>query len=130
MMLGENIDQETYEMMREQMGLNDSFLQRYLRYVDDLFLHFDMGTSYTTKQPVITEILTCTPNTLKLTACSMAAAIVLGLFLGVIAAIRQNGIADSIISMVSLIGISFPSFFFKSVGMGEDGTAGLEDRLL
>ncbi len=111
MMLGENIDQETYEMMREQMGLNDSFLQRYLRYVDDLFLHFDMGTSYTTKQPVITEILTCTPNTLKLTACSMAAAIVLGLFLGVIAAIRQNGIADSIISMVSLIGISFPSFW-------------------
>ena len=58
-------------MMREQMGLNDSFLQRYLRYVDDLFLHFDMGTSYTTSLGSL-EILTCTPNTLKLTACSMA----------------------------------------------------------
>ena len=122
MMLGENIDQETYEMMREQMGLNDSFLQRYLRYVDDLFLHFDMGTSYTTKQPVITEILTCTPNTLKLTACSMAAAIVLGLFLGVIAAIRQNGIADSSITdryflSVLLAGADVDPVFLGSIEM-------------
>ena len=111
MMLGENIDQQTYMQTRDAMGLDDPFVVQFGRYAKNVFLKFDLGTSYTTKQPVLQEILQCAPNTLKLTVCSMVVAIILGIILGVIAALNQNTVIDSSISIISLVGISFPSFW-------------------
>ena len=110
-MMGESVSQEVLETTREQMGLNDPFLVRYANYLKGIVFDLDLGQSYATKRPVIQEILDCAPNTLKLAVMSMAAAIVGGIVLGVISAVKHNTWMDSGISVLALIGISFPSFW-------------------
>ena len=62
-MLGEAAAEEEVENLREELGLNDPYLVRLGRYIKDMILHGDLGTSYTTKQPVTTEIMTRFPTT-------------------------------------------------------------------
>lgn len=111
MMMGESVSQEVLEETRESLGLNDPFLTQFVRYAKDVFLHFDLGSSYATQQPVMAEILDCFPNTLKLTLISMTVAIVGGILFGVISAVNQNKWIDSTITVIALMGISFPSFW-------------------
>ncbi|KFI98859.1 nickel ABC transporter permease [Bifidobacterium subtile] len=110
-MMGESVDPKILEATRESMGLNKPYWQRYLSYVGGIIFHFDFGTSYATKQPVTQQIMASFPNTLKLTMISMFVAVIGGVVFGVISALRQNTWVDSTISLVALIGISFPSFW-------------------
>ena len=70
-MLGDNYTQEAYEEITEELGLNDPFLVRYVRYVVDL-VQGDMGTSYSTKRPVADEIFSRFPATVRLAEVSTA----------------------------------------------------------
>lgn len=111
MILGEQAEQQQVEQLREEMGLNDSFFVQYGRYVKNIVLHGDLGTSYATKSPVIEEIMAVFPNTLKLALTSVALAIVIGIVFGVISAVKQYSIFDSAISVVAILGISMPMFW-------------------
>lgn len=50
---GPNAPKETVEILRDKMGLNDPFLIQYGRFLKNLIFHFDLGTSYQSKTPVI-----------------------------------------------------------------------------
>ena len=110
MMLGDLATDEEVEALREDMGLNDPFFTRYFNYLGDL-LHGDLGTSYSTRQPVSTAIMERLPATIKLAFFSCLFAIVIGVPIGIISAVRQYSIIDSISRIVSLIGISLPNFW-------------------
>lgn len=111
MILGEQAEQQQVEQLREEMGLNDSFFVQYGRYVKNIVLHGDLGTSYATKSPVIEEIIAVFSNTLKLALTSVALAIVIGIIFGVISAVKQYSIFDSAISVIAILGISMPMFW-------------------
>lgn len=111
MILGEQAEQQQVEQLREEMGLNDSFFVQYGRYVKNIVLHGDLGTSYATKSPVIEEIMAVFSNTLKLALTSVALAIVIGIIFGVISAVKQYSIFDSAISVIAILGISMPMFW-------------------
>lgn len=108
---GPNAPKETVEILRDKMGLNDPFLIQYGRFLKNLIFHFDLGTSYQSKTPVIEKILRVFPNTLRLAGVSLIFAIISGIILGIIAGINKNNIIDSLISFAGMIGLAMPIFW-------------------
>ena len=86
--LGDNYSQEAYDEISEELGLNDPFLVRYFRYVTHAVTG-DLGTSYSTKNPVAKEIFARYPATLRLAGAAIFFAVILGIPLGIISATKQ-----------------------------------------
>ena len=109
--VGESASLEEVEAMREQMGLNDPFLIRYVRYVRDLFLRGDLGTSYKSGLPVMDEITSALPSTIKLSLAAIVIAVLVGIPIGIISATKQYSFFDNFTMILGLIGISMPVFW-------------------
>lgn len=101
---------EQLEQVREQLGLNDPLPVQYVNYMKAV-LQGDLGRSIRTNEPVSTMITRNFPHTFQLTLASMVLAIVLGVTLGVIAAIRRGTIIDNLMMLIALVGVSMPSFW-------------------
>jgi len=111
MILGEGAKQEEYEALREEMGLNDPFFVRYFHYVADA-LQGNFGKSYRTNIPVFQEIACRLPYTVNLAVTSTLIAIILGLPIGVLSAVKQYTASDNAAIGVSLVLTSMPDFWF------------------
>ena len=105
---------EAVEKTRHELGLDDPIPEQYLRYLGNA-LRGDLGRSIQTHRPVTEMIFDVLPSTLRLTFAAMGTAIVLGITLGTIAAIRQNSWLDTISMMISLLGVSTPIFWLGLV---------------
>lgn len=114
MILGENATPEQKTELREKMGLNDSVLVQYVRYLVN-FCKGDLGISYSTKRPVIDEVASRFPFTLNLSIVAGVVSIILAIPLGILAAVKQNTIFDNISMIISLIGVSMPIFWLASL---------------
>ena len=110
LMLGQNATPETVAELEKELGLDRPFLVRYFDYLFDL-LHLDMGTSYTTKEPVMTRIWNCVPYTLELAAISILLAAIIGTPIGIISATKQYTAFDNVTMIFALVGISMPVFW-------------------
>ncbi len=110
LILGELATQEQVNELREKMGLNDSVMVQYGRYLWNC-LHGDFGTSYVKSRSVTSEVLSRFPNTMSLAVISLILTVILSVPLGIWAAVRQNQPLDSGIMVFSLIGISMPVFW-------------------
>lgn len=111
LMLGESAAPEAKEQLREELGLNDPFLVQYFNYVKDIAVHQDFGVSYVTKRPVIKEILNVFPNTVLLACSAIVIAMILGVILGIISAVKQYSLIDNFVMAFALIGTSAPIFW-------------------
>lgn len=107
LMLGQNATPEAVAELEEELGLNRPFLVRYADYLMGL-LRLDMGTSYATKEAVMTRIWNCVPYTLELAAISIFIAAVIGTPIGIISATKQYTAFDNVTMIFALIGISMP----------------------
>ncbi|GAB3500324.1 ABC transporter permease [Amycolatopsis cihanbeyliensis] len=98
--------------LEEKYGLNDPLVVQYLRYLGNV-LQGDLGTSFQLNQQPITEIIM---NRLPVSAFVGLQAVlvgtVLGILLGGFSAARQNSIGDRVSTLVSVLGISVPTFVF------------------
>ena len=106
--LGEQATPEQIQELRESLGLNDPVLVQYANYIIKL-VQGDMGESYKTRGPVSDEVFNRFPNTIKLTACAMLLAVVVAVPLGVVAAVKQNTLFDSISMVIALIAVAISS---------------------
>lgn len=109
--LGESAPAESVQQLRDEMGLNKPYLVQYGNYLKNLVVNQDIGKSYVTKRPVLKEITDAFPATLKLAALSMAFAILLGIPIGIISAVKQYSFFDTFSMIFALIGISMPVFW-------------------
>lgn len=109
--LGPTADAAAVAQLREEMGLNEPFLTQYGKFVYKLVFEQDMGRSYSSRQPVMSLIMQAFPATLKLAAFAVAIAVVIGIPLGIISAIKQYSIFDNTALILGLIGISMPVFW-------------------
>lgn len=109
--LGEQASAEDIARLTEELGLDDPFLVRYVRYVKDAVIHQDIGRSYTTNRPVAEEIITRFPATLKLAAAAVLVAVLMGIPIGIISATKQYSLFDNIAMVFALIGVSMPNFW-------------------
>ena len=110
-MAGDMASEEDVEQLREQLGLNDPFITRFLKYVVGLVTRGDLGTSYQTKQPVLQEVLNRLPTTLLLAVLSTTFMLVVGIPLGIVSATRQYSLLDNVCTAIGLIGVSMPTFW-------------------
>jgi peptide/nickel transport system permease protein len=99
------------ENIRHQLGLDQPGPIQYAAFLGRL-LHFDLGTSVRTGQPVMYELVARLPWTIELAATSIAVAAALGIVAGLLAALNHNGRVDVIISALMLFGISMPVYWF------------------
>jgi peptide/nickel transport system permease protein len=110
LLLGEGASQESITALKEEMGLNDNIAVRYLRYVKNAVVG-DFGVSYRNKVPVVNEIASRFPNTLILTFLGVALSVLIGVPIGIISAVKQYSIIDSISLFTALILASMPAFW-------------------
>ena len=108
--LGDMATEEDKEAFREENGLNKPFFIQYINYVKDA-LQGDLGISYTTKQPVSTEIFKRFPTTFKLALLSTLWSIVIGITIGIISAVKQYSIMDHVTRLIAMLGVSVPTFW-------------------
>jgi len=109
-MLGEAAQPEVIEQLREDMGLNDPFLIQYGRFIVSAATG-DFGISYVTRRPVATEVFARFPNTLQLAAMGIILAIIIGIPLGIVSAVRQYTAFDFGATFFGLLGVSIPNFW-------------------
>jgi peptide/nickel transport system permease protein len=93
-----------------ELGLDKPVVVQYLTWISGL-VHGDLGYSYVSERPAVDEILPRIPITAKLAALSLAFAVLIGVPLGVLSAVRQNSAADYALRVLSLSGLSMPSFW-------------------
>jgi len=108
-MLGQEATATDRELLRERLGLNNSLVVQYGRFVSRA-LEGDFGVSYRTGESVSAMIADRAPATIELAFVSGILATVLGISLGVITAINRKSFFSQMIMTVSLIGVSLPTF--------------------
>ena len=102
---------ENLEALRESLGLNDPLLVRYFRWIADM-LQGDFGYSITNGTAIKDILVQRIPATFELSLAALILSSILGISIGVISAIRQNGIVDYVGRFFAVIGQSIPQFFF------------------
>lgn len=108
--LGPSAQEEQVHQLREELGLNDPFIVQYGRYLKNM-LKGDLGKSYMTRVPVIKEIGNRAGSTVRLAFLAILFAMILGVPIGVLSAVKQYSIFDNITMVFALIGISMPVFW-------------------
>lgn len=107
---GPDSSPELMDQIRESLGLNEPLLSQYGVYLKGLVTG-DLGTSIRSRQPVSAEIGRRLPATLELAGAAMFLSLVVGVTLGVLAALRPGGVIDGVARFVSLFGVSSPTFW-------------------
>ena len=97
--------------VREQLGLNDPLPIQYLHWLGGA-LRLDFGESFIRHQSVATLIAQRLPATLELAGAALLLSVTLGVGLGIIAALKRHTFVDAAVMIVSLGGVSMPSFAF------------------
>jgi peptide/nickel transport system permease protein len=108
-LLGQHATPDLVAEIRARMGLDRPLYEQYVIYLGQL-LSGDLGKSVVNNRTVIEELATRFPATIELTVGALVLAIGLGVPLGRLAARHVQGLADGVITVISLLGISIPIF--------------------
>lgn len=123
MMLGQNADRESIEILHKELGLDKPVYVQYLNYLNDLspigfdkdgsfgFKTPDLRRSYQSGRSVSSILADSFPNTILLAVVSIAFAFVVGVSLGALAAIYSDTWFEKFVLVITSLGMSLPSFF-------------------
>ena len=111
LMLGQQATPAAIVELNHELGLDRPFIVRYGDYVLEL-VQGDMGKSYTTNRSVSNTIVSRFPTTVKLATIAILLAILIGVPLGVVAAVRQYSIFDILGTSAAMFMASMPAFWF------------------
>ncbi len=114
LLLGQQATEEQVQQVRQNMGLDKPVIVQYGIFLADA-VRGDLGDSIVTGRPVTTELLARLPATLELTAFAMLVAILVGVPVGVISAVKQYSLLDKFTSVLALIGLSMPIFWLAMI---------------
>ena len=112
-----NVGIVSEEAIREQeqiMGLDKPFLVQYGNWLARA-IRGDLGVSFTSKRPVLTELADHMMPTICMTALSLVGTVLISVPLGILCAVYRDGCLDNLLRIFSFVGISVPSFVFSLV---------------
>src|SRR6266849_1898313 len=101
---------EQREALTRRFGLDQPVPVRYILWLGGA-LHGDLGVSLSSNEPVAFRIAQRLPNTLFLAGTALVLSILVGIPMGVVAALRRNSVPDFVLAVVSVIGLSVPAFW-------------------
>ena len=108
---GGTYDTEAVEICREQNGLNEPLSVQFGRFIAGV-VTLDFGVSMWSKHPIVDELGQRLPLSIQLTLMAMVVSIIIGIPLGIVAALRQDTWLDYLARSFSVVGIAVPSFWF------------------
>ncbi len=114
--VGDNAPEDVILRVRTEMGLDQPIPVQFLHYLNQL-IHGDFGMSVLTKNPVATDIVRFFPATFELATAALILAALIGIPLGVWAAVRQGTFTDQAIRVVCLAGHSVPVFMLSLISL-------------
>ncbi|QYM75176.1 ABC transporter permease [Leucobacter luti] len=106
---------EAVAAFREKFGLNLPIWEQYLRYLGGL-VRGDLGISQQTGQPIAADLAKYAPATLELVVWATVLSVLIGVSLGIIAANARNRWPDQVARLISLLGVSLPTYWIALVG--------------
>ncbi|MDR0708725.1 MAG: ABC transporter permease [Spirochaetaceae bacterium] len=115
LILGERADESQLAILRKDLGLDRPFPARYIDYLYRLVFHGDWGVSYRSRIPVITEILRKAPNTFVLALLGAFFSSIIGVGLGILAAVKRGKAADILANTLTVLCASVPAFVLGMV---------------
>jgi peptide/nickel transport system permease protein len=101
---------EAVAQVRKNLGLDRNVLEQFVVYIEQIGKG-ELGDSWATGQPVLTELINRMPASIELTGAGLLIALVVALPLGILAALRPNSPLDHTARVVSTLGVSLPTFF-------------------
>jgi peptide/nickel transport system permease protein len=110
------LDPQIVAAFKREWGLDRPLHEQYLAYLDNL-RRGNMGRSIVSKRPVEEDLAQYLPNTVLLATAAIVFAVVLGVPLGVISAVKRNAPIDHLVRAVALIGVSMPVFWLALVSL-------------
>lgn len=110
LMLGEQASDEQVAAVRAQMGLDRSLPEQYVRFLGRA-LQGDLGMSIRAIRPTTDLILLALPATVQLAATALVLAVIIGIPVGIAAALKQGSWFDNLVLFLALLGQSVPSFW-------------------
>lgn len=111
-MLGQDAAQEDVDAINATMHMDKPLIVRYLYYIWDA-MHLDFGVSFLTRQPVFADLFEKIPVTFTLALGTVIAAVLIGVPLGVITAVKEHSLLDSTLTVSSLLIAAIPSFWLS-----------------
>jgi ABC-type dipeptide/oligopeptide/nickel transport system permease component len=108
--VGERADSATIARLRAELRLDDPLPTQFAHYAWGV-VRGDLGRSYVTNRPIAQDLAERFPKTAQLALAAMVIAATCGISLGVVAAVRPNGIADRLAMLLSYLGVSFPVYW-------------------
>ena len=112
-MLGEGALQEDVDALNHELGLDQPFFVRYFTFLKDVFTRFDFGDSYKTGQPVLNDVMARIPISATLAILATISSALIGIPLGILSAVKQYSMFDTISRMVSIFLASVPAFWLS-----------------
>ncbi|MFA7220951.1 MAG: ABC transporter permease, partial [Synergistaceae bacterium] len=109
-----NFSPEAKDRLRELYGLDKPLPEQFFIYIKQM-LTFSFGLSFLSRKPVWDELISRLPGTLFLMATSMFLSSVLGIWLGIKAALNRGKLAERIVLRAGAVTASFPGFFVQLV---------------
>ena len=110
LMLEKRADPETIAQVRKELGLDLPYYVQYLNFIKGA-IHLDFGTSYFTKEVVTDALFRCFKVTVKLACMSFIFASVIGIPCGIFAAVKRGKGIDTVVMVLSIVGVSAPAFW-------------------
>ena len=126
---GPRASPEAVQKIREDYGLDDPVVNQYINYITGV-VQLDFGDSLVNRRPVTDDLRRFLPATIELALWAMTFALLVGVPLGIISAVRKNSGVDAFGRVVAVLGLSMPAFwlaivvqfiFFGKLGWLPDG---------
>lgn len=111
LMLGNDATPEKVAALREELGLDNPLYVQVWDFIKGVVLRGDFGVSYQSRQPVVDDITRTLPVTIQLSLIGIVVSTIVGVFVGVISAVRQYSLMDNTIRVVVLLAVSMPAFW-------------------
>ncbi|GHF52657.1 ABC transporter permease [Seohaeicola zhoushanensis] len=114
--VGDRASQSTYDKVFIELGLDKPLWEQFLIYLQKM-LSGSFGESLLTKKPIAEDIARVFPATLELASVAIIIGTLIGIPAGVLAAVRQGGLADQVVRVLGLVGYSAPIFWLGLIGL-------------
>lgn len=109
--LGAAAEPGAIEQLNHELGFDQPFFERYFNYIYNLIVKFDFGDSYRSRQPVMNELQKRIPVSVTLSLSGILLATVIGVPLGVLSAIKQYSVFDTVPTILAMVLAAFPVFW-------------------